>query len=164
MKKTKILIVIIVLVVAGLVIFWQFKNQEKISVVNSAENTENTSSKEDSIRLTSPQPNAVIKSPLVITGEARGSWFFEGQFPIELRIPSKPPQAIITSGVAYALSDWTTNDFVPFTATLTFKNPTTSFDDVLNPEQSLILELKKDNPSGLPQNDDSIDISVTLKR
>jgi len=121
----------------------------------------NEPTKTDLIRLNTPLPNQTIQSPLVIKGEARGSWFFEGQFPVELRIPSKPPQTVVATGIAHAQGEWTTENFVPFTATLTFENPT-SFDEVLNPEHSLILELKKDNPSGLPQNDDTLEIPVVF--
>ena len=40
--------------------------------------------KTDLIRLDNPRPNQVLKSPLVIRGEARGTWFFEAVFPIVL--------------------------------------------------------------------------------
>ena len=162
MKKKILIIIITVLVIAGLGIIWQLKNKGSVKV--SGENIGNELEKQDLIRLTNPQPNDIIKSPLVITGEARGNWFFEGQFPVELRIPSKPPQAVVAKGIARAQSEWTTNEFVPFEATLTFENPTGGFDEVLNPEHSLILELKKDNPSGLSQNDNSLDITVILKK
>jgi hypothetical protein len=146
-------IIIVILIVTGLVMFLQFNKKPEVKEVDVNEN----------IRLNTPKPNDVISSPLFITGEARGTWFFEGQFPVELRIPSKPPQAVVATGIAHAQGEWTTENFVPFTATLTFDNPT-DFDEVLNPEHSLILELRKDNPSGLPQNDDSLDIPVILKK
>lgn len=146
-------ITVVILIVAGLALLWQFNKKPEIKEVGANEN----------IHVNTPKPNDVISSPLQITGEARGTWFFEGQFPVELRIPSKPPQSVVARGIAHAQGEWTTENFVPFTATLTFDNPT-GFDEVLNPEHSLILELKKDNPSGLPQNDASFDISVILKK
>lgn len=36
----------------------------------------------DQIRISSPRPQAIISNPLKITGEARGPWFFEAQFPL----------------------------------------------------------------------------------
>jgi hypothetical protein len=36
------------------------------------------------IYVTSPGPNQEIISPLIIEGKARGTWFFEGDFPVLL--------------------------------------------------------------------------------
>lgn len=41
--------------------------------------------KDNFIRIASPRPNEVVASPLQVRGVARGSWFFEASFPIELR-------------------------------------------------------------------------------
>lgn len=104
------------------------------------------------IRVSNPIPNQTISSPLTIEGEARGSWFFEASFPVVL---TDWDGLIIAEGIATAKSDWMTADFVPFTATLTFKNPT------YKNNGSLIL--KKDNPSGLPANDNSLEIPIIFK-
>jgi len=149
MKKT-LLIIIAVLIVAGLGIIWQLKSKQSVKV--SGENIGNELEKQDLIRLTNPQPNDIIKSPLVITGEARGSWFFEASFPVIL---TDWDGLIIAQGVAKAQSEWMTEDFVPFTATLLFKNP--AYPKNKN-NGSLIL--KKDNPSGLPAHNDALEISI----
>lgn len=94
------------------------------------------------IRVQSPTPGQAVQSPLVITGQARGTWFFEASFPVRL---VKKDGTEIASGIATAQSDWMTEEFVPFSATLTFAS------DV---EQEAELVLVKDNPSGLPENDD----------
>lgn len=103
----------------------------------------------DKIILTNPLPNQVITSPVTITGQARGNWFFEASFPVIL---TNWDGLIIAQGIAQAKSDWMTEEFVPFEATLTFDTPT------YKNNGSLIL--KKDNPSGLPQNDAALEISV----
>ena len=108
------------------------------------------------IRLTSPLPNAEISSPIVITGEARGTWYFEASFPIFL---TDWDGKIIGQGIAEAQSDWMTTEFVPFKATLTFD--TALISGQYSPSGTLIL--KKDNPSGLPENDDALEIPVRLK-
>jgi hypothetical protein len=105
---------------------------------------------DDLIRLISPRPEEVITSPLKITGEARGTWFFEGVFPVIL---TDWDGLIIAQGQAKALTDWTTEDYVPFEANLEFKS-----DTKVSNRGSLIL--KKDNPSGLPQNDKALEITV----
>lgn len=108
------------------------------------------------IRLTSPLPGAEISSPATITGEARGNWYFEASFPIFL---TDWDGKIIGQGIAEAQSDWMTTDFVPFKATLTFDTALISGQYSRNGT----LILKKDNPSGLPENDDALEIPVRLK-
>lgn len=105
--------------------------------------------KSNLIRVSNPKPNQEITSPLVITGEARGTWYFEASFPIVL---VDWDGLIIAEGHAEAQSNWMTQDFVPFQATLTFKAPTY--------KNYGALILRKDNPSGLPEHDNALEIPV----
>ncbi|MEK7625591.1 MAG: hypothetical protein AAB467_04585, partial [Patescibacteria group bacterium] len=63
---------------------------------------------------------------------------------------------IIARGIATAKGDWMTTEFVPFEATLTF----TADKNVYSNRGTLIL--KKDNPSGLPEFDDALEIPVII--
>ena len=110
--------------------------------------------KNDLIQLESPAYNAVIASPLKITGQARGNWFFEGSFPIVL---VDGDGKFIAQAVAKADGEWMTTNFVPFVATLEFSKT----ENHTNNRGTLIL--RKDNPSGLSQNDDSLEIPVFFK-
>lgn len=110
--------------------------------------------KTDLIRLDSPRPGGIITSPLTITGQARGTWFFEASFPVIL---TDWDGKIIAQGIAQAKGDWMTTDFVPFEAALTF-----SIDPQAYSNKGTLI-LKKDNPSGLPQNDDALEIPVLLQ-
>lgn len=109
----------------------------------------------DMIALTSPLPEGVVTSPLTITGQARGSWYFEASFPVML---TNWDGLIIAEGPATASSDWMTSEFVPFTASLTYTNPYKAGDPDFMKRGTLIL--KNDNPSGLPENDRAIEIPV----
>jgi Immunoglobulin-like domain of bacterial spore germination len=109
----------------------------------------------DRIVLASPLPGSTITSPLIITGEARGLWFFEASFPVTL---TNWDGLIIAEGIATAESDWMTEDFVPFRAELTFTSPYEAGDPTFMERGSLIL--KRDNPSGLPENDAALEITV----
>ena len=111
------------------------------------------SEKDDLIRVTSPLPGDTISNPLTITGEARGSWFFEASFPVFL---TDWDGKIIGQGIAQAKGDWMTTDYVPFTATLTFATPAENYSD----KGTLIL--KKDNPSGLPEYDNALEMQVHI--
>jgi len=105
----------------------------------------------DLIQLYSPKPKQAIASPLKISGKARGTWFFEGDFPVIL---VDWDGRIIAESIAQAKSDWMTQDFVEFEATLEFEKPDTQVSN----RGALILQ--KDNPSGLPQNDDALEIPI----
>lgn len=108
--------------------------------------------KNDLIRLNFPMPNQLISSPLEISGEARGYWYFEASFPVSL-LDSQ--ENIIARGIAVAEEDWMTEDFVPFSLILEFDQPAS--------ESVGRLILKKDNPSGLVENDDSLNIPVIFR-
>jgi hypothetical protein len=102
----------------------------------------------DLIRVTSPAPNSLVTSPLTITGEARGNWYFEASFPVKLLDANGTE---IAAHYAEAQGEWMTTEFVPFSSTLTFTPPSTP---------TGTLRLEKDNASGLPEFDDHIDIPV----
>ena len=103
------------------------------------------------IKIDNPRPNQEIESPLFVKGEARGNWYFEASFPIKLFDDNGFLLGVIP---AQALGDWMTEDFVAFSATLSFAVPST-------PKGRLVLE--KDNPSGLPENSDELIIPVYFK-
>ncbi len=67
------------------------------------------------IRVTSPTPGSGISSPVIITGQARGSWYSEGQFPVEVLDANGQ---IVGQSPATAQGDWQTNDYVPFSVTI----------------------------------------------
>jgi len=102
------------------------------------------------VRIYTPLPKAVIKSPLLIRGAARGSWFFEAVFPIRL-LDGRGREVARTA--AHAQGTWMTNAFVPFTARLQFKRPATRFG-------TLVFE--KDNPSGLSENAAAVTMPVSF--
>ncbi|MGC9602170.1 MAG: Gmad2 immunoglobulin-like domain-containing protein [Minisyncoccia bacterium] len=105
---------------------------------------------DDLIVVTSPLPNSTLSSTTItIIGKARGTWYFEAVFPITLKDAAG---TVIAQGQGQAESDWTTADFVPFTATLTFPaQPTGS---------TGTLVLKNDNPSGDPAKQKELDIPI----
>jgi len=79
----------------------------------------NEIAKADLIKISKPRPNDTIVSPATITGQARGTWFFEGEFTIYLE---DVLGNTISQASATAEGDWMTEDFVSFSAALTFDN------------------------------------------
>ncbi len=114
-----------------------------------------SSTKNDLIRLDTPLPNQIITSPLIIKGQARGTWFFEASFPVSLTDASGK---ILAQGIAQAKSNWMTTEFVPFEAALTF----TLDKKIANTTGTLIL--RKDNPSGLSEHDDALRVPVMFTK
>lgn len=100
------------------------------------------------IRVSAPLPNSSIDNPVMISGEARGTWYFEASFPIKV-IDADGKE--IGAGHAEAQTDWMTTEFVPFKATITFTSPRTLTGTII---------LQKDNPSGLPENDDEVRVPI----
>jgi hypothetical protein len=111
--------------------------------------------KADMIVVESPAGMEVVTSPLTLTGQARGNWFFEASAPVTL---VNWDGLIIAEGFVTADGDWMTTEFVPFTGTLEFTSPFKDGDQEFMKRGSLIF--KKDNPSGLPENDDAVEIPV----
>ena|SRR3989344_8375829 len=138
MKNVTITIIVIVVAVAILVYFYQ-------SYKPFDDNT-------DFIVVVSPLKDAEISSPLTVSGRARGTWFFEGSFPIVILDAYRN---VIAESHATAQGEWMTEDFVNFVGTLQFNNYIKG--------QKGILVLKKDNPSGLVEYDESIEIPVIFK-
>lgn len=115
---------------------------------NFIEDIGNELEKIDIIRIDSPRPNTLITSPLEIIGQARGFWFFEGDFPIKL-LDNNGKEIVVSFATTF--SNWMTEDFVSFEAVLEFEKPATNRG---------VLILEKDNPSGLPENADELRVPV----
>ena len=102
------------------------------------------------IKVYSPSNGAKVTSPLVIIGEVPGNWSFEASFPVILKDPNGN---IIAKAPAQLLGDWMTTKLVPFSLKLPYTASMTGNGSII---------LQKDNPSGLPQNDDSVMIPVAF--
>jgi hypothetical protein len=105
----------------------------------------------DLINIDVPFSGAVVGKDFSVIGKARGMWFFEASFPIQVIDKNGYPLA---TGIAQAQSDWMTENFVPFKA------------DIKVPENYIgpaTLILKKDNPSGLLSNEASISFPINIE-
>lgn len=102
------------------------------------------------VTIAEPQQGATVDGTFTVSGDAPNTWFFEAVFPIQVRDSN---DNVIGSGQAQAQSDWTKTGLVPFTAAITigggYRGPAT-------------LILMKDNPSGLPENDDATTTDIVI--
>ena len=109
-----------------------------------------TSLSSNLINIDKPLAGKIVHSPLSVTGQARGFWFFEGSFPITI-YDSEDNE--LGSTTAIAQSEWMTSDFVNFTATLSFHKPST---------ETGYIVFKKDKPSALADNDQELILEVNF--
>ena len=98
-----------------------------------------------------PRPNQWIGSPVLIEGQARGFWYFEASFPIELVGDNGK---FLGEGIAQAQANWMTEEFVPFSLELSFIKPSSQIGDLI---------LRNSNPSGLPENAKELHIPVRFE-
>jgi len=112
----------------------------------------------DLIQVSFPKISSKIVSPLVVTGKARGNWYFEASFPI---VVVNWDGLIIGEGYATAQGDWMTTDFVPFKGTINFV-PTECSDGAEYCLRGAVI-FKNDNPSGDPALDKAVEIPVIFE-
>lgn len=126
----------------------EVKGPDDDGTVTTPDNDDSPKIYNDLLKLESPEENATISSPVKISGEARGNMYFEAIFGIDIEDANG---TVLGSGTATAQGEWMTTDFVPYKAEITFTNPTTSTGFIV---------LKKENASGLPENDLKIKVPV----
>lgn len=95
-----------------------------------------------------PLKDNYITSPVTVRGQARGPWFSEGSFPVDI---TDAAGKSLGKGTVKAQGEWMTNDFVNFSGQVTFKKGTAKEGFVV---------FRRDNPSGNPENDKDLKIPV----
>lgn len=162
--KAYIALILIILVMGGIMwaVFSYFIDVKILSSINLGSISSPVATKErsfalppaiterdsDFIRVDTPKSDELITSPVILAGEARGFWFFEGSFSVFL-FDDDGNELVRTS--AGSLGEWMTEDFVPFEAVLEFQAPAS-----LNGA----LVFAKANPSGLPEHADAVSLPV----
>lgn len=137
----KLIFIFLIIVATGIAGFYIYENWPRNQVAL----------KPDLITVATPRVGDTVKSPLTITGKARGYWFFEASFPIRIYDGFGKELGV---AVAQAQDEWMTTEFVPFKAVLEFRMSST---------ETGILVLEKDNPSGLPENADELRFPIKFK-
>lgn len=162
-------LVILALVILGFLLFYQFDNnrQSKSDFYDKNNDAKSTESKEiednksekkfvgipDLIEIKSPTPGQLVNQPISLSGKARGYWFFEASAPVTV---TNWDGLILGEGYITATENWMTEDFVPFTGELSFTPETNSY------SATGTLIFRKDNPSGLPENDQAFEMTIQL--
>jgi len=155
-------IFLLVLIIIGVILLitqktWVPKLVNKIIESENADRVVPTSqityinASTDLITIELPSPGAVTGKEFSVIGKARGFWFFEASFPIQ--VLDKNGNVLVNT-FATAEGEWMTESFVPFKVTIkapeTYTGPAT-------------LVLLKDNASGLPEHDASVSFPITIE-
>ncbi len=104
----------------------------------------------ENVIVTSPLPNETVPRTFRVAGQARGHWFFEASFPLQVRDPDNNN---VGGGIAMTSDNWMTTEFVPFEGKVMVENYS-------GPARLVLL---KDNPSGLPENEDSVEFPIVVQ-
>ncbi|WP_339647422.1 Gmad2 immunoglobulin-like domain-containing protein [uncultured Salegentibacter sp.] len=112
-------------------------------------NAEERKELSDLIKVEKPAVNTLINSPIQISGEARGTWFFEAEAPV--RLVDKNYITLAETSIK-AKGEWMTNDFVPFSTELSFGN--------FPEDEKGYLIFEKANASGKPELDRKFTLPV----
>ena len=150
--------IVLVLLIVGFLIYLGFSSknidnivvEQPIVVVEVAEITYMNASA-DLIVPELPFPGAVTGKEFSVIGTARGNWYFEASFPIDVL---DKDGNILVQTYATAQGEWMTTDFVPFKGEVkvpeTYTGPAT-------------LVLKYSNASGEPERDASISFPFVIE-
>ena len=103
------------------------------------------------VTVNEPVPSARVASPLVVRGKVAGSWYFEGDFPVEVLDARR---RVVGQGYGAAQGEWMTEKPVSFTATVKFKAPASDRGFVV---------LHRANPSDEREHDASVEIPVRFR-
>lgn len=114
----------------------------------SSSSQETETENQASVIVDEPEALAAIASPVTVSGKARGYWFFEASFPIEIIDGNG---TVLGIGIAQAQDEWMTEGYVPFSTAITFTEPGTDTGFII---------FKKDNPSGLPEHDATVAVPI----
>ena len=104
------------------------------------------------IRVSEPNAGDMVSSPLRVAGRAKGTWFYEGGFPITL---TDWDGRIIAEGLATAKGDWTSKGYILFEGSLDFEKPAFG--------RNGLLILQSDDPSDLSDNSETLEIPVNFE-
>lgn len=154
------IIVVLLLVVVGVLAWMLYATPVVAPTIETATSTgalnddaditPTTGALHERVRVTAPESGQPVFQNFSVTGEAPGNWYFEASFPIKIVDPNGNT---VATGIATALTEWMTTEQVPFKADITvasYTGPAT-------------LVLLRDNPSGLPENDDSLSIPIVIQ-
>jgi hypothetical protein len=121
----------LIIIIVSIFVFNIYERYLTIKKINDAK---------DIIIIDSPKPYQKVQVPIIIKGKAKGSFFFEGTFPIRIEDENGN---LIVSDYIMTKENWMTENFVYFETYFYFEKG--------NLRKGFII-FEKANPSGLLEN------------
>ena len=160
MRYIYIIIILVVILVAGGVLF--YNNSKIAQPIHSPSASSGVplptpmvsthpEASPSAVTILEPKAGSLVRSPFTIKGQAPGSWLFEGQTTASLQ---RQDGTEIAQAVLLAETEWMTVEQVTFSGSMKYTKPEGVTD--------VNLVIRKENPSGLPENDDSFVIPIKL--
>lgn len=125
-----------------------------LTFTGSIDTPDASDSSDTLIRVSTPAHGASVDDPIELSGEARGQWYFEADAPV---VVVDWDGRIIGESFITAEDDWMTEDFVPFSGSVSYELPKDSY------SASGTVIFQRANPSGLPENDAAVEVPVILE-
>ena len=150
-KNLAMLVLAIGLIFAGYVLLVSYNKTEPVIIIDPLPQPVVY---KDLIKVSSPnlgQSPLDNVSPIKFWGEARGNWYFEASFPVQVL---NEDRTVLGTGIAQAQGEWMTSEYVPFRGEVVFDKPK---------GKNGFIVFRKDNPSGLPEHDDALEIPIMFE-
>ena len=155
MKKLVIVLGVIILVLLGILFFYNPAEGPAGTLPNNPPASQEAISPDGRVTVFSPLEGALVASPASITGSVDGGgWFNEAVFPIKVL---DGDGTVIGQGSAQAggaPGRWMSTGTVSFSASISFTAPKYATGTIV---------LAKDNPSGAPANAEQFSVLVKFK-
>ena len=107
----------------------------------------------ESLIVEEPLRGDIVTSPLTLKGKVRGTWLFEADAPVLL---TDWDGRIIGESYIKADGNWMTEEFVPFTGTITFTTP----QDVGEFSNRGSIVFMKANAADLPVHEEALEFEI----
>ncbi len=155
MKNLKIIVFVVLIVLVSYFVFFKQKAMAPVDnnppVVTNPQISVSGKANKDDLVLFSIAPGAKVSGKVEATGVIKGAYFFEANIITNILDGNKN---MLKQGHGDATTDWMTSDPVSFKTSLDFTGL---------PAGPAYIEIRNDNPSGLPENDKSILIPIIIQ-
>jgi len=164
MKKTKLVtfIIIFAVILIGAIFFYLGQHREptnQINVNNNPQENINTTEEKlpeilgnkDDLVSFSVVSGSTISGKMAVSGIVKNAYFFEGNILLNVLDQNKN---VLKTGHGSAITDWMTSGPVSFQGII---------DTLGLPTGAAYIEIRNDNPSGMPENNKSILIPVVIQ-
>lgn len=150
-KLIAIFLAVIIFVLLG-ILFFVNPPQKGTTTTSTPTASGYPTSPDGHVQVFDPVPGQTIISPKAISGSVTGGgWFFEATFPVKI---VDADGTVLGEGQARAQSDWMSTGTVLFTGVIPFSAPRSVTGTIV---------FLKDNPSGLPQNEESFSVPIRFR-